>query len=322
MKTLRMFIEVAHHRSFSQAAKALDLTQSAVSQRVGQLEEKLGVQLLDRSTRPLSLTPAGEAFLQGSQDILQRYDQLEQRVILMQGQDPRQIEGTVKVDAIYSAGIDLLRRAKEAFEAEHPRIAVVVNYQRPDEIHDEVLQGRADLGIVSYPERFRGGGIIKLREETMAVICAPGHPLAERSGIHAGDLLGHRMVGFELTLPVGRRTQRYLREHGVTEPFTNVFDNLDTLKGAVSVTDQVAIVPKRTVLRDVAAGTLAVINLEPRLTRPVGVIYRRSPGRQMRQPLSPACQAFVDFLLEHAGNDSDLLDDQAVRGRELIGGEL
>ncbi|MCC7205272.1 MAG: LysR family transcriptional regulator, partial [Phycisphaeraceae bacterium] len=63
MQSLRLFCDVAGHRSFSLAAKKHGITQSAVSQRVGQLEKRLGVTLLDRSVRPLALTPAGELFL-------------------------------------------------------------------------------------------------------------------------------------------------------------------------------------------------------------------------------------------------------------------
>ncbi len=310
MKTLRLFIEVAKLRSFSQAAETQGITQSAASQRVRQLEDRLGVTLLDRSVRPLALTAEGEVFLRGCREVLERYEQLEQRVTQLKGRD---LSGSVRIDSIYSAGIDWLRDIREGFETEHPQITVAINYKRPDEIHDSVMHGRCDVGIVSYPERWRGGGSMLLREEAMVVICNPGHPLAGREPIHASELARHRMASFELSLPVGRRVQRYLRDHGVTEPFVNVIDNIDTLKAAVAVTQQVAIVPRRAAMREVAAGTLAMVDLHPSLRRPIGIIYSRR-GRGGGASFSPATKAFVDFLLAHASDETEKVDESAAEG--------
>ena len=80
MHGLRIFCDVAKYHSFSQAAQEHGITQSAASQRVGQLEKKLGVKLINRSVRPLVLTAAGEEYLHGCQELLGRYDLLERRV--------------------------------------------------------------------------------------------------------------------------------------------------------------------------------------------------------------------------------------------------
>ena len=61
-ESLKVFCDVAQQRSFSQAAQANDVTQSAASQVVSQLEKRMGVQLIDRSTRPLQLTPLGQTY--------------------------------------------------------------------------------------------------------------------------------------------------------------------------------------------------------------------------------------------------------------------
>ena len=117
MQTLRLFYDVARCHSFSRAAELHGLTQSAVSQRVGQLEKRLGTTLIDRSVRPLELTDAGEIFLTGIEDVLARYDALERRVTqLGEGE-----QAAIRVGAIYSSGIDLLGRLREAYLADHPR---------------------------------------------------------------------------------------------------------------------------------------------------------------------------------------------------------
>lgn len=293
MQTLRIYCDVARHRSFSQAAAEHGITQSAASQRVGQLEKRLGVKLIDRSVRPLTLTPAGAEFMRGSQALLERYDQLEGRV----SRYTPLAEGGVRVNAIYSAGIDLLNQIKEAFVSLHPGVKVIIEYIHPEEVYEAVRDHRCDLGILSYPQRWQQVQAIPLRDEPMVVVCSPSHPLASAPSIHASDLQDWPMVTFEQSLPVGRSVRRYLREHHVHPSVTNVFDNIDTIKSAVAITEQLAILPQRTVLREQAAETLAVIDLEPRLVRPMGIIYRR----HSRKGLRPAVQAFIDYLHEHAG---------------------
>ncbi len=295
MFTLRVFCDVASLRSFSAAAVRHDISQSAASQRVGQLEKQLGVTLIDRSVRPLALTPAGEIFFQEARDLIQRYDRLTQKLAAFH----QELRGEVVVDAIYSAGIDLLNHLKEAFEERQPRVTIRLDYKRPEEVHDAVTHQRCDLGILSYPQRWRDVDVIPLRDERMCVVCAPGHTLASRQTVHASELGGYELATFEVALPAGKAIRKHLREQGVEANVTSVFDNIDTIKSAVAVTDQIAILPKRTVDRELAAGTLRAVELEPELDRPMGIILpkrSRSDGT-----LSPAAQAFVDYLLQHAG---------------------
>ncbi len=306
MQTLRLFSDVARCHSFSEAAARHGITQSAASQRVSQLEKRLGVQLLDRSVRPLALTQAGQQYLDGCEQLLRQYDELEQRVALMRDEP----EGVVRVAAIYSAGIELLNRIRERFEAEHPKIAVQIRYDQPDAVYGAVREFDCDLGILSYPERWHRVGVITLRNETMAVVCRPNHPLAQRRRVQASELSQHEMVSFDQDLPVGRRVRKYLRHHGAQPRVTDSFDNIDTIKSAVAVTDRFAILPKRTVSREVATGVLAVVELEPELVRPLGILFRR---RHKQGPaFSPAAQQFVDYLLEHAGPNVDTINLEAA----------
>lgn len=313
MHTIRLFADVARCHSFSQAAKLHGITQSAASQRVSHLEKRLGVRLLDRSVRPLDLTVAGRVFLEGCDDVLQRYDRLERRISAMRDEP----SGTVRVAAIYSSGIELLERVRHGFEQDHPRVSVEINYRKPDEIHRMVLDGAADLGVVSYPERFKKVRVIQLRDEIMAVVCAPRHELAGRRSVTAPQLSPHTMASFDLDLPVGRRIKAYLKEHGGSPRITHRFDNLDTLKSAVTVTDSFAVLPKRTVIREVAAGTLSIVELLPMLTRPIGAIYRARANDD--EPLSPAVDAFVEHLVKSAGPEVDVVGALTATDRELIG---
>ena len=300
MQTAKLYCDVARHRSISRAAAEYGITQSAVSQRISQLEKRLGVTLLDRSVRPLELTAAGQVYLQGCLDLLERNERLESTVSQIQ-----LVEGNVRVDAIYSAGIDLLNHVKQHFASAHPRVTVTVNYKRPEAVYEETRQGRCDIGIVSYPQKWRHVSVIPLRDERMSVVCQPDHPLSQQLKVNAVQLAEWPMVMFERQLPVGRHIRKYLREHGVTPQVDSVFDNLDTIKSALAVTKLVSILPRRTVLREMEAGTLAAVELEPVLVRPMGIIDGRRTGSV--NGFSPAVQIFVNILLEHAGPDVEPL---------------
>ena len=91
MQTMRLFRDVALSRSFSRAAAEHGITQSAASQRIGALEKRLGVTLIDRSVRPPGLTPAGELYLRECRELIDRYDQLERRLVHLQQRPTGQV---------------------------------------------------------------------------------------------------------------------------------------------------------------------------------------------------------------------------------------
>ncbi|MAX27120.1 MAG: hypothetical protein CMJ19_21705 [Phycisphaeraceae bacterium] len=323
MDTMRLYCEVARHQSFSKAAAALGLTQSAISQRIGALEKELDIVLFDRSVRPLALTPQGEVFLKEAKMLVDRYDKLVHKVTQMQ----HGLSGNVVVETIYSAGIDLLNGVKQAFEKANPQVSVQIAYKRPEEIHDSVKHGRCDLGIVSYPRHWRDVGVTPLRDEPMAVICTPEHALASKKQVHASELGEWPLVAFESTLPVGRHVRRYLRQHGVTPRVVGEFDNIDTMRHALTeVADSYAILPVCHTLKQIARGSLVALALTPQLVRPLGVIYDRhgsmgrghTKGGRVRE-FTPAVEAFLDFLLQEVGKTDEGLKTSPLENSQLQG---
>src|SRR3989442_5309356 len=101
LASLKVFCDVARQRSFSQAAVVNDITQSAASQIVSQLEKRMKVQLIDRSTRPLQLTPLGQTYYEGCKSLIDQYRELEASIQNAQ----EQIAGTVQVARSYSVGL-------------------------------------------------------------------------------------------------------------------------------------------------------------------------------------------------------------------------
>src|SRR6516225_7762630 len=101
LRFVEIFCEVAQRRSFSKGAKVQDVSQSSASQAVSHLEKRLGAQLIDRSKRPLELTPAGQVYFDGCRELLERFRAVEDRVQAIADR----VAGPVRIAAIYSVGL-------------------------------------------------------------------------------------------------------------------------------------------------------------------------------------------------------------------------
>lgn len=287
MQTMRLFADVAKYRSLSEAASVHGVTQSAASQRIRSLEQRLGVQLLDRTVRPVSLTPAGRVYLKGCQELMARTDAIERQVRMVDAEPA----GVVRVFAMYSTGIRWMSDVQKNFAARCPEASVQLHYDRPDVIHRALLDGECDLGLVSFPDDWKSVGSMPLRQEPMALVCPADHDWADQpEPIDLKSLTGQRMAGISLDLPMGRRTARAIKEAGGQPIIVDTFDNIDTLKVAVLEANCLALIPACTVEREQASGVLKLLKTTPALSRPVGLIYDKACG------MHPVARAFADQL--------------------------
>lgn len=289
LRTLELFCRVAEHRSISTAARESDLTQSAVSQAIGNLEDSLGAKLLDRSKRPLALTPAGETYLRGVREIMRRYGELAGQVQAIS----RQLGGVVRVGVIYSIGLSYMPDAKQAFEDQHRGVRVEAKYGTSSEkVTEQVLDGSVDFGLVSFPKTTKTLGAIKWQSEPMRLVCSSDHPLANHTEIEAQMLQGIEMVAFERGLVLRRAIDACLKKAGISVLTESEFDNADSMVRSIQANRGIGIVPEAAVRRETANGTLRVIACrELQMVRPLGIIYRRG------SKLSTAAIEFGSLLL-------------------------
>jgi DNA-binding transcriptional LysR family regulator len=285
-ENLLLFRDIVQERSVSRGAALNGVSQPAASQHLRELEERMGVTLLDRSTRPFTLTAAGKIYFQMCRDALQRYEEFQ---VALEGLKA-EVEGPVRIASIYSVGISEMSRLKEEFSRRFPQAALEVEYLRPDKVYDAVLADRADLGFVSYPQASRLLAVIPFRTEQMAVAAAPSHPLARRAVVKLGDLEGCDFIAFDEDLPIRQGIDRFLRDHGVAVNFAMHFDNLQMIKEAVALGSGISILPVRPLRAEIERGRLVAIPIDAELLRPIGIIHRR------RKKLHRAAQCFLDLL--------------------------
>ena len=297
LEALNIFCDVVRHQSFSRAAAANAMSQSAASQAVRQIEDRLGAQLIDRSQRPWQLTPEGKLFFQGCRDIIERYHELEDAV--RRRQQPAGY--TVRVASIYSIPLHDLSEYVDRFNGVAAGAAVEIEYMHPDRVYGHILADQSDIGLISFanPGRGRGLTVIPWRDQQMEVTCPPSHRIArlhrEQPGIPPGELAGEPFVTFDRGLAVRREIDRFLRRHEVDVTVAAEFDNIENIKQAVEDGAGIAILPAHTVRQEVRRRALVSVPLRlaadtPPLIRPLSIVHRR------KRRLNPAVTEFIKLL--------------------------
>ncbi len=295
LDTLRLYCDVVRLRSFSRAAVAGGVSQSAASQAIQQLETELDATLLDRSRRPLEPTAEGRGFYDACRGLLAGFEKARADLAASR----QRVEGTVRVAAIYSVGLHDMSRHMQPFMAAYPNARVLLECLHPHKVVEAVLNDEADLGILSYPAASRALQVLPLREEPMMVVTHPSHPLARRRRVSPADLDGARFVAFDHDLPIRRAIDRALKQHGVKVDVAMEFDNVETIKQAIGIAAGISILPAPTVQKESEMKTLAALELTlPGLVRPVAIIHRR--GRH----LTAAVSRFIDQLRDDDARSS------------------
>ena len=246
LESLKIFCDVVRWASFSRGASENGISQSSASQVVHQLEVRLGVKLIDRSKRPLVPTTHGKVYYDGCKDLVGRYLEVENRVKALE--DDRNLAGTVRVASIYSVGLHHMSRYVERFREIYPEVTVRLEYLHPTRVIESVIDGDAELGLVSFPRKWPELTAIPWREEEMVLAVHPSHRFAGLEEVAAEQLDGETFVGFETELPIRRAVDRFLRKHGVHVRVALEFDNIETIKRAVEVPSGVAILPAPTLV--------------------------------------------------------------------------
>lgn len=272
LEKLRLFRDVVQHHSISKGGRANGITQSAASQQVQEIEKQLGAELLDRSTRPFTLTPAGKLYLDYCRDVLRRHGEFEIELQRLE----QKISGTVRLAAIYSVALSEMSEIESRFSARFPGATLQVSYLRPERVYEAVSEDQADLGLMSYAESSRNVVALPWRDEEMVVAVAPNHRLARCKSVTLDALEGEAFVGFDEDLPIRHEIDRYLRDRRVSVEVVLHFDNLQMIKEAVVHGAGISIMPKRVMREDLAHGRLVALPLRPpELYRPVRIIHRR-----------------------------------------------
>jgi DNA-binding transcriptional LysR family regulator len=284
IRHLRAFVTVAEHRSLTQAAELLFVTQSALSLTIRHLEQHLGLKMFDRSTRRLDLTGAAEEFLPTARRLLHDFDSSIKEMRAL-GKRER---GKLGVGAVPSVMALLLSEASAAFIERCPGVDLYLREDNSEAVEQRILCGDVDFGICSPWEPSGQLEFNPLFEDTYGVVTAPDHPLAQRAGpVLWEELDRYRIVGFSADLGMQHQlTQTGVLSEEIREPRYKV-SNTSTIATLLSRCAGVCAMSSLAAQRAPLDGLSFRLLEEPTLFRTVGVLTRA--GRS----LSPAATAMM-----------------------------
>lgn len=184
---LKYFVAVAEYKSFSKAAEQYFMTQTAVTQQIQRLEEQLGTQLIDRKTRPISLTPMGQVFLGEARSILTRMDNAIRRT----REASAGVTGTLRIG--YTKGYehsDLVVKLRN-FHHDFPNVLLSCSRCDTDELATGLINGQYDIIFTWDSTNIRQDEAVEcLHQQQVKLMVAlyGAHPLARRTSLTRADL--------------------------------------------------------------------------------------------------------------------------------------
>jgi DNA-binding transcriptional LysR family regulator len=295
-RQLAAFLSVADVRNFGKAGERLNLSPSAVSLLIAELEGAVGFRLFDRTTRSVALSPAGREFLAYAKSVLKNIDLAQAAADDIRNR----AAGIVRIAASLVIATTMLPAAIKAYGQTHPKVIVRIRDAAVDNLVDMVVNADVDLAI--GPDQGVGDDVtrIGLFKSPWVLWCSPEHPFAARRRITWADLRKQPLVA------AGRDYERNvsLMQEGAAEDERiapmDVVDNITTALGMAAAGLALTLAP-------------GYVGL---LARPLGLVMRRIVDPEvMRQvclyhssirAVSPAAEGFSQHLVEWLGGKDKL----------------
>lgn len=287
---LEAFVAVVREGSFSKAAKALYRTQPAISQIIKRLEDEIGQELFDRSSRRGVLTDAGQVLFENAERLLnfktQTLSALDDVRHLRRGQ---LVIATNELTCLY------LLPVLHEFRKLYPAVRLSVRRALASRIPAEVRDYGAEIGVVTYHPMGHELESIVVYNDELAFVVPPTHRFAKRREVSIKELGDESFVAHHVTSPYRARVVETFRKRRVTLQMPVEMPTIDAIKKFVATGNGVALLPAIAVESELAKGELVRV-LVPELAfeRPVRLVYRTSGT------LSQSARAFLAVAEAHA----------------------
>lgn len=283
---LAAFLAIAEHGRFHKAARELHITQTALTRRLQNFEEQLGVKLVERTTRSVALTQLGRAFLPQARRLLA---ELSQALIEIRETGKAQ-RGDVSIACVPAVGVGYLPRILKDYSARYPQNRVRILDDSSEGVRDAVLRREAEFGIHIAGPDDRALESVPLLEDRFVLVCRSDHPLARRK-----RLTWHQLEGHELILLSDDSGNRPLLDAALAAGRPRLRSHYEvqrssTAVGLVAAGVGAAIVPGLAI----QPGTHPILRVIP-LHEPVAVRTLALLTRKGAE-LSPAAQALLDLI--------------------------
>ena len=286
---LKTFLAVAQAKSFSRAAEQVHLTQPAVSKRIIQLEEELGVQLFDRIGRQVSLTEAGSIFQVRARQLI---NELEQSLSDMQSLG-NESGGTLSIGISHHLGLHRLPTVLREFSRLNPKVNLDIQFMDSEKAHEDVSRGDIELAAITFssePEEKINS--ILLWRDRLCFVVSKDHALASESGITLKMLSKQPCLLPSMATYTGRIIRNcFEREKLSLTPVLNT-NYMETLARMTEIGLGWSVVPETLAEHP----QLVRLQVPVALSRDLGIIYNK------QRTQTRAAKAFLKCVQDSVGN--------------------
>ncbi|HMH95063.1 MAG TPA: LysR family transcriptional regulator [Bradyrhizobium sp.] len=276
-RQLRYALSVSKERSFTGAAKRLNISQSAVSEQVKLLEEEIGFELFHRTSRGIESTDRGRTFLYESERVMGDLLSLTDTARRLRGA----LSDTLTIGMGSGMAQIFIPRMFADLKRDLPGVRLEIMTAPTKNIFNELHEERIDAGIAieSNPDRLPAGLIFdRLVDAEMALITHPKHALARsKQPIDIGRLVAEPFIMSELTVGYGQVVFSLFTDLGIRPNILAVVDNIETMKMIVQAEGGIAIVPRACAENEVALGLLKALAIAPARNVSLSLFRRHEP---------------------------------------------
>lgn len=286
LRDLHVFLTVTAERSFSRAAERLLRTQPAVSLALQRLEAEVGEKLIDRSARSLVLTDAGQTVLAYARRFQSLRGDLENALAELRDLSA----GRLVIGANESSTLYLLGHV-ERFRRSYPRVKVEIRRSLSSKIPSELLEGRLELGVVSYEPASEGLASSVLYTDSLAFVVAREHRFSRRRVVSIEELGLETFIAHNVTSPYRALVLAEFQRHKVPLNIDVEMPTIESIRRCVQANQGVAFLPRMCVERELEQKLLCEVRVkELRVERKIRLVYPAT------RTLSHAARAFLSVV--------------------------
>jgi len=300
LKQLRVFVAVAKHQSFSRAGDAIGLSQSAISHSMKELEAEMSVRLLDRTTREVILTNAGQRLANRVEPLL---DELH-AMLLDTRSFGTQHNGRVRIAASQTISAQLMPGCIARSQTDYPEITILLRDQAQRLVLNSVRNAEVDFGIVIDPGLNSDLECETILHEPFLLLCREDHAFSGQQSVKWQQLAGHSLVLQDYESGSRILIDHALSRQGIVAEVAQEVGHPATLFPMVEAGIGVSIIPALA-LPLPQWSQLVVRVLEPEINRALMLVRRKN------RSLSPAAQAIWQ---EVKGQAAELTKKRSLQG--------
>lgn len=287
--SLKVFVDLVESQSFSEAANRNGISQPAVSQQIGCLEEAFSTPLVERSRRRFRLTPAGEALFDTAKEVLQSVDSLKSRIAKLE----ENVRGRLQVVTTANLAIEFIPQLNNRLQTRYPDLALEVVYQPMSRLFADIAGNVADFGLISCPKADERFEYIPISEERLRFVAAAGTGLRDK-GLKENP---RPFVSYSPDATTAVLVDKHLQDEGIKLSPTLEFEHPETVKKALLATNGFSCLPESHITAELSTGQLIVVRgmTEPIVRRICAVFSKQRQN-------NPALRIIQEFLQDFAAS--------------------